>query len=234
MNNSKKVSKSFLDEVKLDELKNGITVASAERKYDTSYDVNVEISRFNTGDTFTFVDDVIREQPIRVNGRTQIDPETGKARAAVFVYVVCNNRPKKFFLRSINKAVNSVKRPDVAGTPLIQDRMYVANRRDFDVAGEKSDFAKVVSMFPSEGYAMEALAKLEVECVCEERKQVLTARYDRDANGPSLTKTQNNSVMYIEFAATGKDRDDLIEQLSKEAEEAMSRQAKRLEEAVNA
>lgn len=228
------VSKSFMDELKLDQMKNGVTESSESSKYDTTYDVNVDISRFMTGDVFAFVkgvSDHFGDNPIRVNGRTRLD-EDGKPRVAKFAYVECNGRPKKLFLRSLSKAINEVEKPDVDGAMLKQGRMYVANRKNFEVDGEKSDFAKALSAFPTEGYAFDAFSELGVKVKCVERKQVLVARYDPDTNSPSTTRTQNNSVMYLEFVAEGSERKDLMEKLAKMAEEAISKQAKRLEDAA--
>ena len=175
---------------------------------DSSSLVNVEMNSLVKGDVFRF-DEAVGSQTCL---RQQVRNSSAYAR---FVHVNCAGKVRNFYFSSITRVAAEVVRPTMEGMVCVPTgKTFAANRKNFDIDGEQTDFAKVASQFVSDKALAEALTENKVTLEVLDKKQVLVARFTDN------TRTSNQNLMMVDFYEKDEEkRKDLIDKLTKKAVE---------------
>lgn len=172
--------------------------------------VSVEMNSLLKGDVFRF-DEAAGSQTCL---RQQVRNSSAYAR---FVHVNCAGKVRNFYFSSITRVATEVVRPTMEGMVCVPTgKTFAANRKNFDIDGEQTDFAKVANQFVSDKALAEALTAEKVVLEVLDKKQVVVARFTDN------TRTSNQNLMMVDFYEKDEaKRKELIENLTKRATDSL-------------
>lgn len=177
---------------------------------DRSSLVNTEMNTLVKGDIFRFDESVGSQTCLRQKVRNS-------DAYARFVHVNCVGKVRNFYFSSITRVAAEVVRPTMEGMVCVPTgKTFAANRKNFDIEGEQTDFAKVANQFVSDKALAEALTAEKVVLKVLDKKQVVVARFTDN------TRTSNQNLMMVDFNEQDEEkRAAIIEALMKRAAEAI-------------